>query len=124
MAQQKPATLLVGDAAASARKRSKASLVRRSFIPIFRIMGEGKVITGVLDAGLRLDKALAEASGLSRERVKALIGEGRVTLGGKPVEQASAKSAGGDFAIEVPRPTEATATPRTSRSRSFTRMRT
>src|SRR6187402_3102945 len=73
-------------------------------------MGAGKVITGMLEAGLRLDKALAEASGLSRERVKALIGEGRVTLGGKPVEQASAKSAGGDFAIEVPRPTEATAT--------------
>ena len=44
-------------------------------------MGEGKVITGVLDAGPRLDKALAEASGLSRERIKALIGEGRVTVG-------------------------------------------
>jgi len=73
-------------------------------------MGEGKVITGVLDAGPRLDKALAEASGLSRERVKALIGEGRVTIAGKPVEQASAKSAGGNFAIEVPRPADPAAT--------------
>ncbi len=74
-------------------------------------MGEGKVITGVLEAGLRLDKALAEASGLSRERVKALIGEGRVTVAGKPVVQASAKSAGGAFAIQVPEPAAAAAAP-------------
>ena len=74
-------------------------------------MGEGKVITGVLEAGLRLDKALAEASGLSRERVKALIGEGRVTVGGKPAAQASAKSPGGEFAIDVPAPAHAVAAP-------------
>jgi 23S rRNA pseudouridine1911/1915/1917 synthase len=74
-------------------------------------MGEGKVITGVLEAGLRLDKALAEASGLSRERVKALIGEGRVTIGGKPVLQASAKSPGGAFAIDMPAPLDAQASP-------------
>lgn len=80
-------------------------------IPIFRIMGEGKVITGVLEAGPRLDKALAEASGLSRERVKALIGEGRVTVGGKPASQASAKSVGGDFAIDQPPSADAKAAP-------------
>lgn len=74
-------------------------------------MGEGKVITGVLENGPRLDKALAEASGLSRERVKALIGEGKVSLDGKPVRQASAKSAGGVFAIEVPAPLDARAAP-------------
>src|SRR5688572_22636213 len=74
-------------------------------------MGEGKVITGVLEAGPRLDKALAEASGLSRERVKALIGEGRVTIGGKRASQVSAKSAGEDFAIEVPPPADAKAAP-------------
>lgn len=74
-------------------------------------MGEGKVITGVLEKGPRLDKALAEASGLSRERVKALIGEGKVSLDGKPVRQASAKSAGGVFAIEVPAPLDARAAP-------------
>jgi 23S rRNA pseudouridine1911/1915/1917 synthase len=74
-------------------------------------MGEGKVITGALEAGPRLDKALAEASGLSRERVKALIAEGRVTVGGKAACQASAKCAGGDFAIDVPPPADATAAP-------------
>jgi 23S rRNA pseudouridine1911/1915/1917 synthase len=51
-------------------------------------MGES-IIEGVIATeGLRLDKALADASGLSRERVKALLGEGRVTLSGKIVEQA------------------------------------
>lgn len=74
-------------------------------------MGEGKVITGVVEDGPRLDKALAAASGLSRERVKALIGEGKVSLDGKPVRQASAKSAGGAFAIEVPAPADAKAAP-------------
>jgi 23S rRNA pseudouridine1911/1915/1917 synthase len=75
-------------------------------------MGEGKVITGVLEGGGRLDKALAEASGLSRERVKALIGEGRVTLAGKPVTQASGKAPeGASFAIDVPPPVDATAVP-------------
>jgi 23S rRNA pseudouridine1911/1915/1917 synthase len=74
-------------------------------------MGEGKVITGVLDAGPRLDKALAEASGLSRERVKALIGRGKVSLDGKPVVQAAVKSAGGAFSIEVPAPADAKAAP-------------
>jgi len=74
-------------------------------------MGEGKVITGVIEDGPRLDKALAAASGLSRERVKALIGEGKVSLDGKPVRQASAKSAGGAFAIEVPAPADAKAAP-------------
>src|SRR6187402_1428861 len=80
-------------------------------MPIFRIMGEGKVITGVLEAAPRLDKALAEASGLSRERIKALIGEGRVTVGGKPATQSSAKSAGGAFAIDLPPPVDAAASP-------------
>jgi 23S rRNA pseudouridine1911/1915/1917 synthase len=68
-------------------------------------MGAGEnIIEGVLPAnGGRLDKALADASGLSRERVKALLGEGRVTLAGKPVSQASTKAAGGTpFAIHVP----------------------
>jgi 23S rRNA pseudouridine1911/1915/1917 synthase len=55
---------------------------------------------------------LAEASGLSRERVKALIGEGRVTLGGKVASQASSKPAAGTlFAIEVPEAIPAEAAP-------------
>jgi 23S rRNA pseudouridine1911/1915/1917 synthase len=66
-------------------------------------MGEGEIIAGVLSGGERLDKALAGASGLSRERVKALIAEGRVWLDGKPATQASAKAAeGARFRIEVP----------------------
>ncbi len=62
---------------------------------------EGTIATG----GLRLDRALADASGLSRERVKALMDEGRVELGGKVTAQASAKPAAGTaFVIRVPRP--------------------
>jgi 23S rRNA pseudouridine1911/1915/1917 synthase len=56
-----------------------------------------------LPGGERLDKALAEASGLSRERVKALLGEGRITLGGKVAAQASFKpTANAAFEIRVP----------------------
>src|SRR5690606_40920994 len=61
---------------ASANMRFNAGLETRSFIPISHTMGGGKVIEGVLFSGQRLDKALAEASGLSRERVKALMAEG------------------------------------------------
>ncbi|WP_067738002.1 RluA family pseudouridine synthase [Novosphingobium naphthalenivorans] len=75
--------------------------------------GNGNIIEGRIgDAGGRLDKALAEASGLSRERVKALMGEGRVTLAGKPASQASLKAEPGTpFAIAVPEaaPAEAVA---------------
>ncbi|WP_298194723.1 RluA family pseudouridine synthase [Novosphingobium sp.] len=60
---------------------------------------EGTIPTG----GLRLDRALADASGLSRERVKALMDAGRVELGGKVTGQASLKPAEGmRFAIRVP----------------------
>jgi 23S rRNA pseudouridine1911/1915/1917 synthase len=62
--------------------------------------------------GLRLDRALADVSGLSRERVKALMDEGRVVLGGKPAAQASLKAAEGTpFIIRVPEavPAEAAA---------------
>jgi 23S rRNA pseudouridine1911/1915/1917 synthase len=70
----------------------------------------GHQITGKLKGGQRLDKALAEASGLSRERVKALIGEGAVTLSGAVVTQASGKALeGADFAIAVPPAAEAAA---------------
>ena len=68
-------------------------------------MADAHVIDGMLAGGGRLDKALAEASGLSRERVKALIGEGRVTVGGSVVRSAAGKAAAGAaFAIEVPPP--------------------
>ncbi len=65
--------------------------------------GGESIISGTLAGGERLDKALAEASGLSRERVKALMSEGRVMLDGKPAAQPSFKPAAGTaFEIRVP----------------------
>nr|WP_156839921.1 RluA family pseudouridine synthase [Novosphingobium aquimarinum] len=63
-----------------------------------------QVMTGTLIAnGQRLDKALAEATGLSRERVKALIAEGRVSLSDAVVRQPSAKPEDGvSYAVVVP----------------------
>ncbi|WP_423142018.1 RluA family pseudouridine synthase [Parablastomonas sp. CN1-191] len=75
-------------------------------------MGDLRIIDGTLAGGERLDKALAEASGLSRERVKALIGEGRVTLDGQTVTQPSLKPGqGARFAIDVPEAAPAQAAP-------------
>ena len=74
--------------------------------------GEERIIAGTLPGGERLDKALSLVSGLSRERVKALLGEGRITLGGKIASQASLKpDAGTTFEICVPEaaPAEAVA---------------
>ena len=111
-------------------EQQPAALIRRSF---FRLrqkafdqvpchsnchahipsMGRGEIIEGILaSGGVRLDKALADASGLSRERVKALWADGRVTLDGKPAASASAKSVPGmQFAIAVPPAAEAAAAP-------------
>ncbi len=71
------------------------------------------LIEGTIPAGgLRLDRALADVSGLSRERIKALMDEGRVALAGKTAAQASLKPAEGTpFTIRVPEaaPAEAAA---------------
>ncbi len=71
------------------------------------------IIEGViLEGGQRLDKALAEASGLSRERIKALLGEGAISLDGAPAGQPATKLASGTkFAITVPAATTAEAAP-------------
>ena len=77
-------------------------------------MGTGeRIIEGaIVGTGQRLDKALAEASGLSRERVKALMAEGRITLAGQPVNQPTLKPAEGTrFAIFIPEATIALAAP-------------
>jgi 23S rRNA pseudouridine1911/1915/1917 synthase len=75
-------------------------------------MGGQEIITGVLAGGERLDKALAEATQLSRERVKALIAEGRVTVGGRQASSPSAKPAAGEpFVIDVPPAAPAAAQP-------------
>ena len=58
---------------------------------------------GVIAANGRLDKEVSEASGLSRARVQALIGEGRVTLAGAVARQPSLKvAAGTPFSIDLP----------------------
>lgn len=80
--------------------------------PHIRRMGEPDIITGVLEGSERLDKALSAVTGLSRERVKALIAEGRVTIGKMIASSASAKpSPGTRFSIDVPAATEAEARP-------------
>ena len=58
-------------------------------------MSEPEIITGTIESAGRLDKALAEATGLSRARVQGLIEEGRVDVAGKTATSASAKIAEG-----------------------------
>jgi 23S rRNA pseudouridine1911/1915/1917 synthase len=71
-----------------------------------------KTITGIIASPARLDKALADATGLSRARVQALIEEGRVELAGKPATSPSAKVAEGTaFAIVIPPAIDAEAGP-------------
>ncbi|MEM7666017.1 MAG: RluA family pseudouridine synthase [Pseudomonadota bacterium] len=75
-------------------------------------MSAAQVITGTIPSPARLDKALAEATELSRARVQALIGEGRVELDGKPATSPSAKVvAGSAFRITVPEVSEPEAQP-------------
>ncbi|WP_225205695.1 RluA family pseudouridine synthase [Novosphingobium huizhouense] len=75
--------------------------------------GHDAIIEGVIGpGGQRLDRALADSTGLSRERIKALIDEGRVELSGKAATQASFKAAEGTpFCVRVPQaaPAEAVA---------------
>jgi 23S rRNA pseudouridine1911/1915/1917 synthase len=67
------------------------------------VQGESIIEGIVVSGGERLDKALALASGLSRERVKALLGQGRIAIGGTAAVQASLKLAAGTaFQISVP----------------------
>jgi 23S rRNA pseudouridine1911/1915/1917 synthase len=58
-------------------------------------MSEPEIITGIIASAGRLDKALAEATGLSRARVQGLIDEGRVDVTSKTATSASMKVAGG-----------------------------
>ncbi|MXP29938.1 RluA family pseudouridine synthase [Porphyrobacter algicida] len=68
-------------------------------------MADGEIITGKTDGVGRLDKALAEATGLSRERVKALLAQGRVKVAGEDASSASAKLAHDtEFTIDLPPP--------------------
>lgn len=66
-------------------------------------MSAPETIAGTIAASGRLDKAVAEASGLSRERVKALIAERAVLIGGAPATSGSARiEAGAEFTIALP----------------------
>ena len=64
-----------------------------------------EILSGVIGSPGRLDKALADATGLSRERVKGLIADGAVEIGGKTARSASAKiAAGDDYSLALPPP--------------------
>lgn len=58
-------------------------------------MANSEIITGTIEGAGRLDKSLADATGLSRARVQNLIEEGRVDVGGKTAAAPSLKVAGG-----------------------------
>jgi 23S rRNA pseudouridine1911/1915/1917 synthase len=58
-------------------------------------MGASEIITGIIDSPARLDKALAEATGLSRARIQGLIEERRVDVAGKTATAAAMKVAAG-----------------------------
>lgn len=75
--------------------------------------GNEQIISGMTGTDTaRLDKALADASGLSRERVKALLAEGFISVGGKTATQPSLKLAGNTpFEINLPPAAPATAEP-------------
>ncbi|HEY0648836.1 RluA family pseudouridine synthase [Phenylobacterium sp.] len=62
-----------------------------------------RVVT--LEAGGRVDKALAAAlPEFSRARIQALMAEGRVSRGGVPLTDGSAKAQAGDYRLEIPPP--------------------
>ncbi len=75
-------------------------------------MGKAEVITGILAGEGRLDKLLAEAAGLSRERVKTLITDGSVQVNGQTVTSPKLKVAdGAEYAVAVPAVVDAEARP-------------
>ena len=66
-------------------------------------MSDAEIITGTVAATARLDKALADATALSRARVQGLIAAGHVALDGTAATSPSAKAAKGvTFRITVP----------------------
>ena len=78
--------------------------------------GKGTNLEGRTETSDRLDKALANTTDLSRERIKTLIAQGHVEIDGKPATSPSAKvEAGTAYRITLPAPepleTEAQAIP-------------
>ncbi len=71
-----------------------------------------ETLSGTIHSPGRLDKALADATDLSRERVKALITEGQVELDGAVATSPSGKvQAGSSFSIHLPPPSNPQAIP-------------
>lgn len=73
-------------------------------------MAEPEIISGKISGAGRLDKALAEDTGLSRERIKALIAQGDVIIGKSAATAPSARLQGGEnfrITLPPPRPLEA-----------------
>ncbi|WP_459788038.1 RluA family pseudouridine synthase [Alteriqipengyuania sp. 357] len=67
---------------------------------------KSQVLEGTIPTSARLDKALADATDLSRERIKGLIAQGAVVVGGAQATSPSAKvEAGTPFSIVLPAPT-------------------
>ncbi|WP_454718028.1 RluA family pseudouridine synthase [Caulobacter segnis] len=73
--------------------------------------GAGETLTADLPealAGQRLDKVLAPLfPDISRARLQALIGEGRLSLDGQPMTDASRKAKAGRYVLSVPPPAPA-----------------
>lgn len=73
--------------------------------------GAGELLSADLPdslAGQRLDKVLAPLfPDLSRARLQALIGEGRLSLDGQPVTDASRKAKAGTYVLSIPPPVPA-----------------
>ena len=69
-------------------------------------MPKPEIITGTVGASGRLDKVLADATDLSRERIKGLISNGAVRIGGAVATSPSTKAtAGAAFTMALPSPT-------------------
>ena len=75
-------------------------------------MNRGETLIGTLTAAGRLDKVLAETSGLSRERVKALIAAGKVEVAGAVANSPSAKvDENCPYVVHLPPPDDPQASP-------------
>jgi 23S rRNA pseudouridine1911/1915/1917 synthase len=76
------------------------------------IMATPEPLSGTITASGRLDKVLADCTDLSRERIKALIQEGKVLLDGKAASSPSAKvQVGLSFIVHIPPPEDPQAYP-------------
>ncbi len=79
--------------------------------------GDAQTLTTTIDVdsddlGDRLDRVLAgHFPDLSRARLQALIGEGRLTFQGKVISDGKHKAKAGDYSLTIPAPTNATPEP-------------